>query len=86
MSKVVKDELGDIYVVPSQEEEEPKGGKKSFFAVRVHFVNGSFADIAYYQEKADAVRHSRTITRESANNLGVARIGVVQLELITRSG
>ena len=85
MSKVVKDELGDIYVDPSQEEEEPKGGKKPFFAVRIHFINGSFADIAYYQEKADAVRHSRTITRESANNLGVARIGIVELVLMTRS-
>jgi len=86
MSKVVKDEFGNIHVVPSQEEEQPKGGKKSFFAVRVHFVNGSSADIAYYQERADAVRHSRTITRESANNLGITRIGVVELELITRNG
>ncbi len=85
MSKVVKDELGDIYVVPSQEEEEPKGGKKPFFAVRIHFFNGSFANIAYYQEKADAVHHSRTITMESANNLGVARIGIVELVLMTRS-
>ncbi len=85
MSKVVKDELGDIYVVPSQGEEEPKGGKEPFFAVRVHFVNGDFADIAYYQEKADAVRHSKTITRESAKNLGITRIGVVELELVTRS-
>ena len=75
MSKVVKDELGDIHVVSSQEVEEPKGGKRSFFAVRVHFLNGSFADIAYYQEKTDAVRHSRTITRESANNLGLQESG-----------
>ncbi len=84
MPKVVKDEFGDIHVVPSHEEEE-SGGKKLFFAVRVHFVNGSFADIAYYQEKADAVRHSKTITRESAKNLGITRVGVVELELITRS-
>ena len=86
MSRVVKDELGDIHVVSSQEEEEPKGDKKPFFAVRVHFVNGSFADIAYYEEKKDAVDHSRTITRESANNLGITRIGIVELELMTRSG
>ena len=85
MPKVVKDEFGDIHVVPSQEEEEPKGGKKPFFAVRVHFVNGDCADIAYYQEKADAVRHSKTITRESAKNLGITRIGVMELELVTRS-
>ncbi len=84
MPKVVKDEFGDIHVVPSKKEEE-SGGKKTFFAVRVHFVNGSFADIAYYEEKKDAVDHSRTITRESANNLGIGRIGVVELELITRS-
>ncbi len=50
MSKVVKDESGDIHVVPSNKEEE-SGGKRSFFAVRVHFGNGGFADIAYYQEK-----------------------------------
>ncbi len=84
MSKVVKDEFGDIHVVPSKKEEE-SGGKRSFFAVRVHFLNRGFADIAYYQEKTDAVRHSRTITRESAKNLRITRIGVVELELITRS-
>jgi hypothetical protein len=85
MAKVVKDELGDIHVVSSDEDGQSEGGKKPFFAVRVHFANGSSADIAYYEEKKDAVEHCRIITRELARALGITKLGVVGLELITRS-
>ncbi|MGZ3568435.1 MAG: hypothetical protein ACXWMH_05970 [Syntrophales bacterium] len=85
MPKIVKDELGDIHVVSSHENEELKGDKKSLYAVRVHFANGNFADIAYYEEKRDAVGHCRSIKRESASVIGIIKLGVVELELITKS-
>ena len=81
MPKIVKDELGDIHMVSSHENEELKGDKKSFYAVRVHFANGNFADIAYYEEQRDAFARCRKITGELASALGIARLGVVELEV-----
>ena len=85
MSKVVKDEFGNIDVVSSKEGNEFKRGKRKFYAVKVQFANGSFADIAYFETRKDALEHTKTVRKEIADALGITKIGVVELELVTRS-
>jgi len=85
MSKVVKNEFGNIEVVSSNEKNEFKRSKRKFYAVKVKFANGSFADIAYFETKKDALEHIKTVKKEIADALGITKIGVVELELITRS-